>query len=94
MWRTLQWWREEILNYSDDRVTNAFAEGITNKIKVMKRRSYGFGDPMRFWSERRAYLLLCWLSAGGRANQLSKQVVSFKPARALDAPAPRAGSSP
>jgi transposase len=36
-WRHMQWWREEILNYFDDRVTNAFAEGITNKIKVKTR---------------------------------------------------------
>ena len=55
-WRTLQWWREQILNYFDDRVTNAFAEGITNKIKVMKRRSYGFRDPMRY---RQKVLLSC-----------------------------------
>lgn len=32
VWRTLQWWREPILAYFDDRVTNGFAEGITNKI--------------------------------------------------------------
>ena len=47
-WRQLQWWSEQILNYFDDRVTNAFAEGITNRIKVMKRRSYGFRDPVRY----------------------------------------------
>ncbi len=39
---------EPILAYFDDRVTNSFAEGITNKIKVMKRRSYGFRDPIRY----------------------------------------------
>jgi transposase len=55
-WRQLQWWRDQILNYFDDRVTNAFAEGITNKIKVMKRRSYGFRDPIRY---RRKVLLSC-----------------------------------
>lgn len=47
-WRTLQWWREQILNYFDDRVTNAFAEGVTNSIKVLKRRSYGFRNPVRY----------------------------------------------
>ena len=47
-WRTLQWWSEEILNYFDDRVTNAFAEGVTNNIKVLKRRSYGFRNPVRY----------------------------------------------
>jgi transposase len=55
-WRTLEWWREEILNYFEDRVTNAFAEGITNKIKVIKRRSYGFRDPFRY---RQKVLLSC-----------------------------------
>ena len=55
-WRTLQWWHEEILNYFDDRVTNAFAEGSTNKIKVLKRRSYGFRDPIRY---RQKVLLGC-----------------------------------
>jgi transposase len=55
-WRTLQWWRESILNYFDDRITNAFAEGITNKIKVMKRRSYGFRNEQRY---RRKVLATC-----------------------------------
>lgn len=55
-WRTLQWWTEQILNYFDDRVTNSFAEGITNKIKVLKRRSYGFRDPFRY---RQKVLLSC-----------------------------------
>lgn len=56
LWRTLQWWVEPILAYFDDRVTNAFAEGITNKIKVMKRRSYGFTNRDRY---RRKVLLTC-----------------------------------
>ena len=56
VWRTLQWWVEPILAYFDDPVTNAFAEGITNKIKVMKRRSYGFRDPVRY---RQKVLLSC-----------------------------------
>lgn len=55
-WRTLQWWSEQILNYFDDRMTNSFAEGITNKIKVLKRRSYGFRDPFRY---RQKVLLSC-----------------------------------
>ena len=48
LWRNLQWWREEILAYFDDRQTNAFAEGVTNKIKVMKRRGYGYQNPRRY----------------------------------------------
>ena len=48
LWRNLRQWREEILAYFDDRQTNAFAEGATNKVKVMKRRSYGFRNPDRY----------------------------------------------
>lgn len=55
-WRTLQWWREEILNYFDDRVTDAFAEGVTNKIEVIKRRSYGFRNAESY---RRKVLMGC-----------------------------------
>jgi len=47
-WRTLQWWREPILAHFDDRQTNAFAEGVTNKVKVMKRRAYGFRNAERY----------------------------------------------
>lgn len=55
-WRHLQRWREEILAYFDDRQTNGYAEGVTNKIKVMKRRAYGFANRDRY---RRKVLLTC-----------------------------------
>lgn len=48
LWRTLNNWRQPILNYHDDPQTNAYAEGITNKIKVMKRRGYGHRHPHRY----------------------------------------------
>lgn len=54
--RTLSAWEEQILNYFDDRVTNAFAEGITNKVKVIKRSAYGFRNPVRYRSK---VLLAC-----------------------------------
>jgi transposase len=56
VWQQLQPWVEPILAYFDDPVTNAFAEGITNKIKVIKRRSYGFRNPVRY---RHKVLLSC-----------------------------------
>jgi transposase len=34
-------WRAELLAYSDEPTTNAYAEGLHNKIKVIKRRAYG-----------------------------------------------------
>lgn len=64
-WRTLQWWRDQILNHLDDPVTNAFAEGITNKIKVMKRRSYGFRNDKRY---RQKVLLACGRRGTGRSS--------------------------
>ena len=39
---TLHNWFELILNYFIERWTNAFAEGVNNKIKLIKRRAFGF----------------------------------------------------
>jgi transposase len=61
-WRNLSRFREEILAYFDDRQTNGYAEGVTNKIKVMKRRSYGFANRDRY---RRKVLLTCCRPGAG-----------------------------
>jgi len=47
---TLSNWFEQILNYFLERWTNAFAEGINNKIKLIKRRAFGYTnfDHLRF----------------------------------------------
>jgi transposase len=37
-------WKEGIMAFFAHPITNAFAEGINNTIKVIKRRSYGFHD--------------------------------------------------
>ncbi|HZE29394.1 MAG TPA: transposase [Gaiellaceae bacterium] len=37
----LRGWREELLAYFDQPTTNGYAEGVINKIKVIKRRAYG-----------------------------------------------------
>lgn len=39
---TLKRWRPCILNYFHNGTTNAFIEGVNNKIKLIKRISYGF----------------------------------------------------
>lgn len=44
MGKRLLRWKEGILAYFEHRITNAISEGINNKIKVLKRRSYGFHD--------------------------------------------------
>jgi transposase len=42
--KRLKRWAHGILAYFDYPITNAVSEGINNKIKVLKRRSYGFHD--------------------------------------------------
>jgi len=37
-------WGQGILAYFQHRITNAVSEGLNNKIKVLKRRAYGFHD--------------------------------------------------
>jgi transposase len=37
----LRKWRGEFLAYFDQHATNGYAEGITNKIKVIKPHAYG-----------------------------------------------------
>jgi transposase len=34
-------WQQELLAYFDEPTTNGYAEGIINKVKVIKRRAYG-----------------------------------------------------
>ena len=34
-------WRQELLAYFDQPITNGYAEGVINKVKVIKRRAYG-----------------------------------------------------
>ena len=49
-------WREELLAYFEEPATNGYAEGVINKIKVIKRRAYGLPS---FASFRRRVLVAC-----------------------------------
>lgn len=49
-------WEDKILAHFDSGLTNAYAEGITNKIKVIKRTGYGFTN---FENFRRRVLVAC-----------------------------------
>jgi len=49
-------WREELLAYFDQPTTNGYAEGVINKIKVIKRRAYGLPS---FDSYRNRILVAC-----------------------------------
>jgi transposase len=49
-------WESEILAHFDSGLTNGYAEGITNKIKVIKRTGYGFTN---FENFRRRVLVAC-----------------------------------
>lgn len=46
--KTVVQWRESIQNYFSFRVTNAPIEGTHNKVKVIKRRAYGYRNLERF----------------------------------------------
>ncbi len=45
---TLRKWREEILNYWQHPITNAVVEGKHNRVKVLKRRAYGYRNERTF----------------------------------------------
>jgi len=49
-------WRQELLAYFDEPTTNGYAEGIINKVKVIKRRAYGIPT---FTAFRQRVLLAC-----------------------------------
>jgi transposase len=51
---TLSRWWNEILNYFVERETSGFVEGFNNRIKVLKRRSYGITNLRRLF--QRIYL--------------------------------------
>ena len=55
--RTYRAWRKEILNAFKYRLTNGLTEGFNNKIKVLKRSSYGIRNFKRF----RTRILHCTL---------------------------------
>ncbi len=45
---TLRKWRREVLNYWRYAITNALVEGKHNRIKVLKRRAYGYRNDRSF----------------------------------------------
>lgn len=49
--QTLKFWKENILNYFNNRSTNAFTEGVHTKIKLMKRVSFGFRNVFNYISK-------------------------------------------
>jgi transposase len=55
--KTLEGYREQILNYFTHRITNASVEGTNNKIKTLKRQAYGYRDIEYF--KLRLYHLHC-----------------------------------
>ena len=49
-------WREELLAYFDEPTTNGYAEGVINKVKVIKRRAYGLPS---FHAFRQRVVIAC-----------------------------------
>lgn len=46
--RSLRKWQQEVLNYWDYPLTNAMVEGKHNRVKVLKRRAYGYRNDRTF----------------------------------------------
>ncbi len=46
--KTIRRYRENIEAYIESRLTTAVAEGLNNKIKVLKRMGYGYSNPISF----------------------------------------------
>ena len=46
--KTLENWKEQILNYFISKTTSGYVEGLNNKIKVLKRIGYGFTNIEHF----------------------------------------------
>lgn len=46
--RTMQKWQKEVLNYWRYPLTNAMVEGKHNRVKVLKRRAYGYRNDRTF----------------------------------------------
>lgn len=44
-------WKEGILTYFEYKISNGVSEGINNKIKVLKRKAYGFHDVEYFFNK-------------------------------------------
>jgi len=60
--KTMKNWKQEILNYFNNRTTNAYTEGIHTKIKMMKRVSFGFRNINNYIAKMTlAFIPLIWL---------------------------------
>lgn len=46
--KTLEHWWEPIVNYFNRRVTNGAVEGLNNRVKLIKRRAYGYRNVTNF----------------------------------------------
>ncbi|MCH2533450.1 MAG: transposase, partial [Bdellovibrionales bacterium] len=67
--KTIRKYRKNIEGYITSRLTTAVAEGLNNKIKVLKRMGYGYSNPTSF----------CWkiLQRCGYLNHLSINTEEF-----------------
>jgi hypothetical protein len=69
-------WRTELLAYFEEPTTNGYAEGVINKVKVIKRRAYGLPTFAGFRQTRRHNL---WLTGQHDATPRNQQEPRFQP---------------
>jgi transposase len=69
-------WRQELLAYLDEPTTNGYAEGIINKVKVIKRRAHGIPT---FTAFRQRVLLACGRPGSRRLTPLDRREPKLDP---------------
>lgn len=71
-------WRQEILNYFDDRQTSAAVEGINNKARVITKRAYGLKSADSLWTRLILDLNRAAQAVGHTITQIKNMVAGFR----------------
>ena len=76
--QTIRNWFGEIISYFERRTTNGVVEGINNKLKLIKRRGYGFRNFCNFWVRSiLSWHLVCWFSIKSNEEPLIVSLLSW-----------------
>ena len=77
--KTIEHWREEILNYFDGRHTSGVVEGINNKARVITKRAYGLKSASSLWTRLVLDLNLAAEAVGQTIPTLRAIAAAFRP---------------
>lgn len=60
--QTIQSWIGEIIAYFDRITTQGMVEGVNNKLKLIKRKAYGFRNFDNFKIRSQLFMILYWIN--------------------------------